>query len=48
MQSILVFGRLDFLCDEPDDSPAVANLDLKVAASFASPDMVANDSELGL
>lgn len=43
MQSILVLGRFDFLCDEElEASPATANLDLKLAASFASPDMVAN------
>ena len=49
MQSILVFGRFAFFCDEePDASPATANLDLKAAASFASPDMMANDSEQGL
>ena len=43
MQSILVLGRFDFLCDEElEASPATANFDLKLAASFASPDMVAN------
>ena len=47
MQSILVLGRFDFLCDEePEASPATANLDLKLAASFASPDMVAKEKGL--
>lgn len=47
MQSILDLGRFAFLCDEePEVSPATANLDLKLAASFASPDMVANEKRL--